>query len=100
MFSVYGTNRGGVVAFGNDASDIIKLEYLSFDQAGKRKPILEQLGSEDWTELGKGLDRSKIMLGSSERRRSIILISDGKVEGNPHSRGVSPEQARDHANRE
>lgn len=100
MFSLYGNNRGGVVAFGNDASDIIKIEYLSFDQAGKYKPILDRLGAEDWTELGKGLDRSKSMLGSSGRKRSIILISDGIVEGNPHARGVSAEQARDQAERE
>lgn len=100
MFSLYGNNRGGVVAFGNDASDIIKIEYLSFDQAGKYKPILDRLGNEDWTELGKGLDRSKNMLGSPGRKRSIILISDGIVEGNPHARGVSAEQARDQAERE
>src|SRR6266498_4841806 len=55
MLAFYGNdNRGGVVSFGNDAADVIKLEHLSADQFAKYKPILDRLGSEDWTELGKG----------------------------------------------
>ena len=99
MFAFYArNNRGGVVSFGNGTDDVIKLQYLSADQFAKYKPILDDLPTEDWTELGKGLTRSKDMLGSAERRPSIILISDGIVEGNPDARGgVSPQQAKDQA---
>src|SRR6267142_4705090 len=98
MFAFYGTdNRGGVVSFGDGTSEVIRLEHLSADQFAKYKPILDRLGSEDWTELGQGLSRSKEMMGSSERKKSIILISDGKVEGNPQVRGVSPERAKEQA---
>jgi len=101
MFAFYpGTNRGGVVSFGDDASDVIKMEYLSADQFAKYKPLLDRLGSETWTELGKGLTRSKEMLGSSGRKTSIILISDGIVEGNPSARGVSAERAKEQAENE
>lgn len=100
MFSLYGSNRGGVVAFGNGASVVIQLEHLSFDQAKKYKPVLDKLGYEDWTELGLGIKLSQETLGQSGRRKSIVLISDGIVEGNPHSRGVSADQARAQAERE
>jgi hypothetical protein len=101
MFSVYGQNRGAVVAFGNSASEVIKLDSLSFDQAANGyKPILDKLGYDDWTELGIGLKVSRGAFGQSGRRKSVILISDGIVEGNPNTRGVSKEQAREQALRE
>ncbi|HEX8560411.1 MAG TPA: VWA domain-containing protein [Pyrinomonadaceae bacterium] len=100
MFSLYGRNRGGVVAFGNSASQVIPLDSLSFDQALTYKPILDRLGYEDWTELGLGLKLSRSLLGQSGRRKSVILISDGIVEGNPTARGAPKEQAREQARKE
>lgn len=101
MFSVYGRNRGGVVAFGNSASEVIPLDSLSFDQAANGyKPILDKLGSDDWTELGLGLRVCRNAFGQSGRQKSVVLISDGIVEGNPSARGVSQSQAKEQALRE
>jgi hypothetical protein len=101
MFAFYGSNnRGGVVSFGDDAQDAIPLEHLAADQFEKYKPILDRMGSEDWTELGKGLARCQSMMSEPGRKRSIILISDGKVEGNPHVRGGTAQSAKDQAEKE
>jgi hypothetical protein len=87
MFSLYGNNRGGVVSFGDSTSIAIPLQPLSFDQATKYKPILDRIPDEQWTELGLGLKASQKVLGQTDRKKSIILISDGWVEGNPDKRG-------------
>lgn len=100
MFSLYGDNRGGVVSFGNGTSIKIPLGHLSFDQANKYKSVLDQLQDEDWTELGLGLKTSRQVLGQSSRKKSIILISDGIVEGNPQTRGISESEAKAQAEAE
>lgn len=102
MFSIYKDTRGGLVSFGNSASVVFPLERPSFEaaKAGKYTSVLDKLAYEDWTELGQGLKVSAEALGASERHKSIILISDGIVEGNPDTRGMSRIQAKEQALRE
>jgi hypothetical protein len=88
LFSLYGSNRGGAVAFGDDARVIMSLEYVSFDRAGKYQNMFAGLGAEDWTELGKALDLCRRTLGSSDRTRSIILISEGSSGRDDRGRSV------------
>jgi hypothetical protein len=95
LFSLYGRNRGGAVAFGDTSREIMALEYVSFDRAGKYQNIFLGLGVDDWTELGKGLQLCLEKLGASPaRRRGVILISDGIIEGNPQARAMSADDAR------
>lgn len=97
LFSLYGRNRGGAIAFGDDAKEIMKLDYVSFDRAGKYQDMFAtyKAHEEDWTELGKGLQLCLSSLGSATgRNRGVILISDGIIEGNPHTRSMGAEDAK------
>ena len=97
MLSYYnrGQNRAGVVTFGNSARELMPFGYVSRDKAGKYHDLFASLPVEDWTELGQGLQLSSQSMGSTRsRNRSIILISDGYIEGNPDTRGMGQDQAR------
>jgi Mg-chelatase subunit ChlD len=100
MVSLSGDNRAGIVLFGNDAREFLPLQKASFDNPDQYKNKLNVLPDEDWTELGKGLDLCRTALGSSTRKKSIIIISDGIIEGNPRTRNTSIDAAREQAERE
>jgi Mg-chelatase subunit ChlD/phosphopantetheinyl transferase (holo-ACP synthase) len=97
MLSYYtrNQNRGAVVTFGNSAHELMPFGYVSRDKAGKYHDLFANLPVEDWTELGHGLQLAQQAMGSARsRNRSIILISDGYIEGNPDTRRMDRDQAR------
>jgi Mg-chelatase subunit ChlD len=102
MLSYYrGQNRAGLVTFGNAARELMPFGFVSRDKAGKYHDLFANLPVEDWTELGQGLQLSLQAMGSTRsRNRSIILISDGYIEGNPETRGMDQNQARSAAESE
>src|SRR5262249_14653527 len=97
MLSYYNRNqnRAGVVTFGNSARELMPFGYVSRDKAGKYHDLFADLPIDDWTELGQGLQLSlQAMRSTGSRNRSIILISDGYIEGNPDTRGMDKDPAR------
>jgi hypothetical protein len=97
MSSFRPQNRAGIVSFGNDAVVEMTLSYLSADRAGSYVGILEHLDRPaHFTELGRALTKSRGQLGQPDgRMKSIIVISDGIVEGDPRSRGVATKREAD-----
>ncbi|HXD32045.1 MAG TPA: vWA domain-containing protein [Pyrinomonadaceae bacterium] len=97
MFSYYGTNRNraGVIKFGNSANELLPFNYVTRDQVGEYQSLFAELKTEEWTELGRGLELSRGMFGEEKgRHKSIILISDGLIEGDPGARHLNRDQAR------
>ena len=96
-------NRAGVVTFGNRAATLMDFGYLSRDEAGKHSDRFVGLKSENWTEIGLGLQAASRMMGDDpSRARSIIVISDFILDGNPDAdaRNTSEAQADAEARRE
>jgi von Willebrand factor type A domain len=88
-------NRAGVVTFGNGAEPLMEFGYVSRDKVGQYHRLFENIKSEDWTELGLGLQLAAQKMGEDQSRaKSIIVISDFIIEGNPDARHLSPDQAQ------
>ncbi|HEX7315179.1 MAG TPA: vWA domain-containing protein [Pyrinomonadaceae bacterium] len=102
LFNSFGRNKAGVVIFGNDGRVARPLDYITSDQASHYQSLFSGLRFEDATELGKGLDEAlKELTRSGGRTKSMVVISDGWVEGNPSTRRTQDwEQAKAAAEQE
>jgi len=91
-FSFQGNSRAGIVAFGNTAKTIRPFDLLSSDDIGSYDSDLRkieiQTGTISKTEIGKGLALALEMMDKAEGGKNIVLVSDGKLEGDPSARST------------
>jgi len=94
-------NKAGIVTIGEKDEVLLPLNTVSFEMAGVYNRLLQSQTVKAWTEIGLGLDRCRVLLEqSTSTNKAIILISDGKIEGNPDTRKSNPDAASKQADQE